>query len=119
VEMLTTWHTRGGHYRLRPCAADAARRHLGELLTLYRDGLCQPLPFFPKSAWAYVNADDNALAAAQRAWHHARHFAWGEEADPAYQLAWRGVADPLDERFVDCAQRVFTPLLAHLEEVPR
>jgi len=119
VEMLTTWHARGGHYRLRPCAADAARRHLGELLTLYRDGLCQPLPFFPKSAWAYVNADDNALAAAQRAWHHARHFAWGEEADPAYQLAWRGVADPLDERFVDCAQRVFTPLLAHLEEVPR
>ena len=29
-------------------------RHLGELLLCYREGLCSPLPFYPRTALAYA-----------------------------------------------------------------
>ncbi|MBL8398644.1 MAG: exodeoxyribonuclease V subunit gamma [Candidatus Accumulibacter sp.] len=115
VELRTEWLSSDGGYRLSRCPADEAYRLLSDLLTLYGHGLRQPLPFFPKSAWAYVTAQGDRLTAARRAWSNHRKFAWGEQADPAYLLAWRGVADPLEARFAELAQRVFEPLLAHLE----
>ena len=112
----TLWHARDGGYRLKPCAPQTARAHLGELLRLYRCGLSAPLHFFPKSAWAYV---DGGLASARQRWHNSRNPAWGEEADAAYRLALRGVADPLDAAFAQCAETVFTPLLEYLEDERR
>ncbi|HNL15066.1 MAG TPA: exodeoxyribonuclease V subunit gamma, partial [Accumulibacter sp.] len=115
----TEWLSSDGGYRLRPCPEDEAHRHLADLLALYRQGLSQPIPFFPKSAWAYMTATGDRLAAARRIWQNSQQARWSEQADPAYPLAWRGVADPLDTRFADLAQQVFAPLLAHLEVAER
>jgi len=116
VSLQTTWHSCDGSYRLRACESSVARAHLGELLRLYRSGLSAPLHFFPKSAWAYIT---DGPAAARRRWTHSRNAAWGESADAAYRLALRGVAEPLDGDFEQCARTVFAPLLDHLEESRR
>lgn len=111
----TTWHSRDGIYHLRACPPDIAREHLAELLVFYRRGLAQPLPFFPKSAWAYVAAGNN-IVAARRRWLDSRDASLGESADTAYRLAWRGVSDPLNADFEHCAQRILQPLLDYLDD---
>ena len=118
VRRETCWHSRDGSYRLTQCEAATAHAQLGELLHLYRRGLSAPLHFFPKSAWAYVNSG-NSLTAARKRWRNSRNAAWGEEAEPAYGLALRGLGDPLDAAFEQCASTVFGPLLAHLEDSRR
>ena len=117
VRLETYWHARDGGFRLRPCEAAAARTHLAALVALYRRGLSQPLHFFPRSAWAYVE-HGGKLTAARQHWHNQHNPARGEEADPAFQLALRGVDDPLDAEFEHCARTVFGPLLEHLEALP-
>ncbi|WP_300321056.1 exodeoxyribonuclease V subunit gamma [Accumulibacter sp.] len=119
VAPQTAWYSRDGSYRLTACEPATARVCLGELIALYRRGLSQPLHFFPKSAWAYANSRQNGLADARRRWNNSRNEAWGEAADPAFKLALRGVAEPLDEAFAACARTVFGPLLEHLEEYRR
>jgi exodeoxyribonuclease V gamma subunit len=42
--------------------------------------------------------------------------AFGENADPAYRLALRGVAEPLDARFIELATRVLLPLRQHVTD---
>ena len=41
---------------------------------------------------------------------------YAEGADLAYVLALRGVADPLDDEFTECANTVFGPLQACLQD---
>ncbi len=86
-----------------------ARALLGELVALVRRGLRAPLHFFPRSAWAWVEAGGD-LAAAQRAWRVSPQQPFGESADAAYRLALRGCGDPLDAEFEALAQQVFGPL---------
>ena len=107
------WHSRDGTYRLRACRD--ARERLADLLNLYRQGLTEPLHFFPKSAWDYV-VSDGSLAKARQRWTSTPDRPFGEDRDPAFALALRGVADPLDGAFVALADAVFKPLLAHLED---
>jgi exodeoxyribonuclease V gamma subunit len=90
--------------------------HLRSLLDLYRRGLSEPLHFFPGAAWAYV-AKGGSLKAAREVWRPQRD-AYAESDDPAYRLALRGTADPLDASFEDLAQRVFKPLSDHINEQP-
>lgn len=118
VRRRTSCYSRDGAFHLSPCPAEHARAHLGELLALYRRGLLEPLHFFPKSAWAYVTAA-NGAAAARRRWFSTAAAPWGEQDDPAYRLALRGIADPLDEDFASHARTVFGPLRDHLEEAAR
>jgi len=113
VAPQTTWHSRDGHYLLRH-VADAPGR-LAALLGLYRKGLHRPLHFFPKSAWAYMTANES-LSKATGKWHSWKHESPGEDRDPAYHLALRGVDDPLDDDFVECATTVFAPLLAAIDD---
>ncbi|HMA31456.1 MAG TPA: exodeoxyribonuclease V subunit gamma [Casimicrobiaceae bacterium] len=108
VTTQTTWHSRDGRYVLPPI--DDARERLDGLLGLYREGLRRPLHFFPKSAWKYVSEGGN-LSRAAGAWHTTRFNEHGEDRDPAYRLALRGVEDPLDDEFTECAKAVFRPLL--------
>ncbi len=89
------------------------RALLAGLLALYREGLSAPLPFLPDSAWAYVWADGD-LDAARKAWRVTKFHPWGESADAAHRLAFRGLPEPLDERFASLATQVFGPLRAHL-----
>jgi len=102
------WHSRDGVFRLPPLAD--AQRHLEALLGLYAEGLCRPLHFFPKSAWAYQQGGQK-LSAARRKWQSSQSAAFGESRDPSYRLALRGVSNPLDHDFARCAELVFGPLL--------
>jgi exodeoxyribonuclease V gamma subunit len=113
VARVTTWHSRDGHYVLRPL--DDAHERLTALLRLYRIGLTEPLHFFPKSAWKYVCSKGDKLKAAAGKWHGYPPFG-GEKDHRTYRLALRGVIDPLDERFEECARTVFEPVLASIDD---
>ena len=108
VTPQTTWYSRDGHYILPPI--DDAHERLQALLGLYREGLRRPLHFFPKSAWKYVSEGGN-LSRAASTWQTTRFNEHGEDGDPAYRLALRGVEDTLDDEFTECAKAVFQPLL--------
>ena len=113
VSARTTWHSRDGHFVLYPI--EDARAMLEVLLRLYREGLQRPIHFYPKSAWAYVS-EGGKLSKAAHKWLSNMPNAFGEDSDPAYRLALRGVDDPLDAEFVVCATTVFQPLLNALED---
>jgi exodeoxyribonuclease V gamma subunit len=102
-----------GEFSLRAVAN--ARAILQDLLTCYRAGLRQPLHFFPKSAWAFMTNQGNWSKAYSR-WQCTAQTPHGEAADPYYQLALRGEADPLAGDFADFAHRIYGPLLEHLED---
>src|SRR5574337_942283 len=112
VAPRTVWHGRDKALVLAPC--EEARARLGELLALYRRGLAEPLRFFPRSAWAYSEAE--RLGDARKVWHNSQHPEWGEGAHPAYRLALRGMDDPLDAEFEALAVAVFRPLRRHVLE---
>lgn len=107
--------SRDGEFRFDPLEPAAARAELETLLRLYRQGLCAPLHFFPKSAWAFLVEGESA-ARAQAKWSGGRQPAFGESADPAYRLALRGEEGVPDERFYSLARTVVQPLLAHIED---
>ncbi len=91
-------------------ACDALRR----LLALRAQGLREPLPYAPYSAWCYASADnaDKAVEAARRQWHGAGGgggFAEGQ--GDALRQVLRGRDPFADEallvRFADAAMTVF------------
>jgi exodeoxyribonuclease V gamma subunit len=98
---------------LHPC--EEAVDILKGLMALYRQGLREPIHFFPKSAWKYI-ANDRSFYKAEAAWHSTRDRPWGEEEDPAYRLALRGIATPLDDDFETCANAVFGTMTRYLED---
>ncbi len=109
----TRWISRDGWFRFGPY--EHAHALLERLLALYRRGLRTPLHFFPKSAWEYIRSNRN-LGTAHDTWHPTYANASGEDRHAAYRLALRGVAEPLDDDFRDCAETVFGPLAACLDE---
>jgi exodeoxyribonuclease V gamma subunit len=114
VAHVTVWHARDALLRLRPC--DNAHGVLQTLVRLYRRGLSEPLSFFPKTAWAYVENDDSVPKATQE-WQVTPQRPHAEGADASYRLALRGRPDPLGagrEEFHACAHAVFDPLRACL-----
>jgi exodeoxyribonuclease V gamma subunit len=88
---------------------------LAALLRLYARGLQRPLHFFPRSAWVYAT-EGMDLGKAQGTWQVTARTPYPEGADAGYALALRGVADPLDDEFIECAQAIFGPLIACLED---
>jgi exodeoxyribonuclease V gamma subunit len=100
----TRWISRNGEFRFTPC--HAARSILEPLLLLYRRGLREPIHFFPKAAWAFIQAGRD-LGKAREEWHPNYGGARGEDRHEAYRLALRGVGDPLDDDFKTCADIVF------------
>jgi exodeoxyribonuclease V gamma subunit len=113
VAPVTRWHSRDGAYRIGAVAEPKAR--LAALVRLYARGLQRPLHFFPRAAWEYV-VEGMKLAAAESTWKPTAFRRYAEGADPAYALALRGVADPLDAEFTECATTVFAPLLDCIED---
>lgn len=105
--------TREQTVRLAPVANAAAT--LADLLTLARQGLREPLPLPPKSAWAFAAADDpgKGMLAALREWNGDDHnHIPGERDDADVQLAFRGREPLAEPAFAALAMRVFGPLLA-------
>lgn len=114
----TRWIAQDGTLVLRPLAdAAAARSQLAALLRLLRRGLMEPLPFFPRAAWAFVDGEGD-FGAARAAFEPGRHHPHAEGADAAIRLVWRGRSDLLGDHFAALAQAVFGPLRAHVDQAP-
>ena len=114
AEGRTVWCGRGASLAFGPVAEPQTQ--LQELLRLYRRGLTEPLPFFPRTAWALVTQSRSKALGAWRGRPGARS---GERDDASTWLAWRGRPDPLEHEFATVqalAHQVFGPLRAHLEE---
>lgn len=85
-----------------------AQACLANLLALYREGRQAPLPFYPKTAWAWLERKSGW----QTAWTGNKFQHLGGEADDPYlRLVLRDQpGDPLGEAFQQMAARVFGPL---------
>lgn len=112
VVASSVWHFRDGKTVLEPY--DRARAVLQDLMDIYRTGLGQPLHFFPRSAWEFVQSGGHA-SKANGIWKPADSRRRGESADAFNRLAMRGVGEPLDAAFAGLANRVFGPLFAHMK----
>ncbi len=79
-----------------------------EILALYSEGMCRPLPFFPRSAWKFVNAPRSPRSAAQQTWMGSDFGpAQGESSDPYFALAFRDrLGQALDEEFESLATQL-------------
>jgi exodeoxyribonuclease V gamma subunit len=116
----TVQHARGASVRLRPLQADEAGRFLAELLAGFRAGIRRPLPFFPRTSFAYIKGMTKkggsvaaAMAAAQK--EFTAYDGRGDGDQPAVQLCFRG-RDPLQlPQFAEWATRI-DDLLAACEE---
>ncbi|HEY0179203.1 MAG TPA: hypothetical protein VGC30_06170, partial [Dokdonella sp.] len=110
-------------HELRGIDADGARAELAALVDGFRAGRARALPFFAKTAWAYVATLGGARDDAERrAWSSARAcFAGGDRVRGERDDAWIALAfrdrDPLAdaaEEFAGHAARVFGRLDALL-----
>ena len=103
---------------------DDASRLLEGLMEGYREGLRRPLPLFEKASHAYVaqarrrgRVRTSPAEAARRAFAGDRFP--GDADDPYVALCFRD-SDPLaNEGFARWAEALWTPLLAHAEELRR
>jgi exodeoxyribonuclease V gamma subunit len=100
--------------RYRP--VEDAVGHLETLLSLYRAGLTEPLPFFPRASLAWAGKVDKTerdrLEAAEAAWREGYGNREGEGADPAFRRCF-GTEPPFDERFGTIADTLLAPMIAH------
>ncbi|TCP10929.1 DNA helicase/exodeoxyribonuclease V gamma subunit [Crenobacter luteus] len=123
VTPVSRWYAADALYDFAPIPADTARAHLAAWLAHFNRGLVAPLPFFPRTSWAFAearakNPDDlaKAFGAARAKWAPAYVADGGqpqsEEAE--VRLAFRAT-DPLaDPDFVQLADALLLPLLQHL-----
>ena len=91
---------------------------LQPLLDLYLQGLAAPLPFFPRSSFAYTigPGPKTAKTAEDLAWEAWEgnpddEFGQGEMEDPYFSLCFRNHPDPLGKSFQQLASAVVRPLL--------
>jgi exodeoxyribonuclease V gamma subunit len=96
-----------------------AKEILEDLCQLFWGGLRGPLPFFPDSALAFVEAERagaaNPLNKAATKWNGGYDIE-GEKEKPEYRKLF-GEGDPLNDEFVALAKRIWAPLLQHAREV--
>ncbi|MFZ0612133.1 MAG: exodeoxyribonuclease V subunit gamma [Desulfobacterales bacterium] len=96
---------------------------LAELLAIFSEGLCRPLPFFPDLSLLFLKLVTEKGRPAQDAVETVRKdwlgsdFQRGVSQDPYYRLCF-GDGDPFDEKFQELAEKILTPLLRHVEELP-
>ena len=103
-------------------AVAESRKHLADLLHVFKQGLEKPLHFFPDTSLEYVRqkqikgkSKSAALASARRKWVSS-DFARGESDNPYYDVCFK-TTDPLDESFEQVSQAVFEPLLVYGTEM--
>jgi exodeoxyribonuclease V gamma subunit len=113
VSLRTTAIARNGTWVFRP--PEDPRAILAELLAVYRQGLAEPIHFFPKSSWKYCQ-EGHRISAARKEWRADDYRIFAESADPAYALAFRGQPEPLGDEFHRLASLVYDPLIAHVDK---
>jgi exodeoxyribonuclease V gamma subunit len=101
------------------------RKILSYLLKLFRQGLSEPIHFFPESSFEYArhafkgpDFEISALRHARRKWlgRDDPEYPSGESKEPYFDLCFHG-EDLVDETFGQIALSVFAPLLAHCREI--
>jgi len=102
-------------FRLLPVEGALAELH--RLLSLYWEGLREPLPFYPESALAWHTAKNEAQrdAAAERTWNSSFQYR-GEGDDLAYRIALQG-REPFGPQFQSLAAAVYGPLHRYSEVI--
>jgi exodeoxyribonuclease V gamma subunit len=113
VSLRTTAIARNGIWVFRK--PENPRALLGDLLAIYRQGLTEPVHFFPNSSWKYCQ-EGHRISMARKEWRADEYRVFAESADPAYALAFRGQPEPLGDDFQRLASVVFDPLIAHVEK---
>jgi exodeoxyribonuclease V gamma subunit len=109
----TRWLARDLTLAFAPVANAPAQ--LAALLRLYRQGLREPLHFYPRTAWTFIESGESLYQTVQ-AWTPSERRPFAEGADPAHRLALRGCPEPLDDAFAALAHAVYDPLRDHLTE---
>jgi exodeoxyribonuclease V gamma subunit len=86
---------------------------LEDLLRVYRQGLSEPIHFFPRSSLAYAEAlyrkkkePGEAIDAARKEWEGSDFGGMAECKDPYFRLCF-GHTDPLNETFKELARIIF------------
>lgn len=94
------------------------RKILNALLEIFRQGLAQPIHFFPETSLEYIQQiekkPDNpqrALVIAKKRWI-GNEYKRGDIEDPYYYRCFKN-ADPIDQSFEEIAKHIYLPLLAH------
>ena len=113
---VTTGIARDGRFFFTECEQPKAA--LETLVRLYAKGLREPLAFFPRAAWAWIDGDRN-VSKAIAAFRPGGYNEYAEGNDAGYRLALRGQPDPFSAariaEFTANAEAVFGPLCACLE----
>ena len=113
--------------RFEPTKPKYATQHLRQLLQFYWKGLRAPLPFFPKSSLVFAQGiregdPSAALKAARKKWekepgkYDDDRGEPPEKEDTHFRVAFRNLADPLDDKFETLATAIFGPLLEAMQE---
>lgn len=106
--------------RLPVIAPDVALTHLRDLAAVRSEGLCEPLPLFPKAAFVRTELLEGNAAKARSAALVVFLPGWGDspgECEDAYvSRAFPDAEQALDSRFEALSERVFRPLVAALAE---
>jgi len=114
---VTTGIARDGRFFLTESDSPAAT--LEALVRLYARGLREPLAFFPRSAWAWIEGDRDGPSRAAAVFRPGGFNEFAEGEDAGIRLALRGRPDPFAPEVVDefyaNATAVFEPLRACLE----
>jgi exodeoxyribonuclease V gamma subunit len=124
LAQLAQWDDGPGVRERAAIPAGRARAALRELLSLYREGQREPLPWQARSAWRWYDAPRDDDAAQLAAWKAAREQwfgserTWGDANNAAVQLALRGrdpfageFDDPDGIRYRELATRLFDALV--------
>jgi exodeoxyribonuclease V gamma subunit len=91
------------------------QEELHTLCELFWEGLMLPIPFFPASGMAFVEAElsraKDPFAKARSKWNGL----WRQtgEKDNVFIARCFDASDPLDNRFAELARRVLAPMLQH------
>jgi exodeoxyribonuclease V gamma subunit len=90
-----------------------ALEHLKSLIDVFQEGTTRPVPFFPKTSYAFAEnyISGRGIIEAAKVWDGDR---WPEKSDDAISILFRD-ADPLKpplfDEFKDLAIRVYGPVL--------
>jgi exodeoxyribonuclease V gamma subunit len=105
-------------YKFKP--TPQSTNHLQQLLSIYWQGLKEPLHFFPQTSLAFAKETfngkniDQALQKARIVWN-GNDFMQGEKTDPYLRLCFRDT-DPFNQQFLDLANDFFQPALEQQEK---
>ncbi|MEN9434380.1 MAG: exodeoxyribonuclease subunit gamma [Pseudomonadota bacterium] len=84
---------------------------LEQFISTYWQGMCEPLPCFPKAGFAYAEAGKMDLKKALVAWEGTDYKdSQGESEKPENALLYRGLEPINDGQFADLAKQFWLPL---------